>query len=265
MDLKLHSLDDRALLRVAGGEAFVFLQNLVTCDMREAEGGALLYGCLLAPQGPVLHDFFVFQDTDSFVLDCDAGGIDDLMRRFGTYKLRSKVDIGKIEGWKVYAGPEGAKGYADPRLPGLGFRIYTQEALNAGPGRDHDDLSISLGIAPPRAMKGGKDYVADLNLDLLHAVSFTKGCFVGQELTARMKHRGLVKRRLLLVEGQELAPGDRIMQGDAETGEVRAVDSAARRALALVRLEALARPGTASISGKSAITIHKPVYMLNKD
>lgn len=256
-------LGDRALLRVTGEQALPFLQNLVTADMRQVAGAEMRYACLLTAQGQFLHEFFIFTDpAGGYLLDCDAAGRDELARRLGTYKLRTKVDIGLPEGWRVYAAG-GQDGYADPRLPALGRRIYTQEDRGAEGAEAYDALCLSLGVPPARAMRAGKDYISDLNLDLLHAVSFDKGCFVGQELTARMHHRGLVKRRLLRVEGAGLAPGDRIVQGGADMGEVRAAGTSG--GLALLKLDILRQDGrVVSLSQNTAINIHKPDYMLNE-
>jgi folate-binding protein YgfZ len=263
-------ITDRTLLRIEGEQAQTFLQNLVTCDMNEVKEQVLRYGCLLTPQGQVLHDFFVFADHSSgFYLDCDAAGADDLIRRLSVYKLRSKVKIEKAEGWTVFSASsssEGGSAFPDPRLPGLGFRRYTQAGRLCEPSSAYEDKCISLGVPSSSAIQVGKDYAADLNLDLLNAVSFDKGCFVGQEVAARIKHRGLVKRRLLIIEGERLLPKDRVIQDNIDMGEVRAVTSDGKRGLAVLKLEILTRPEVpAFISQKSNVIIHSPLYMLNKD
>lgn len=244
-----HVLDDRRLVRVSGAEAGGFLQNLVTCDIRAVTPDCIQYGCLLGAQGRLLNEFFVLPDgAGGYLLDCDASAVPDLIRRLAMYKLRAKVDIAPAEGHVTATTDEG---WPDPRLTELGRRLYTKEKRAGDAG--YDDLCISLGVPPFAAMRVDKDFLTDLNLDLLNAVSFEKGCFVGQELAARMEHRGLAKRRLLIVEGEGLAPGQKIEQDGVAMGEIRMADSAGRKALALLKLDILQ---------KNPANIRPPPYML---
>jgi len=285
---EIYSLDDRALLRVTGEEASAFLQNLVTCDVRDVSAERMRYGCLLTPQGQFLHEFFILpDDTGGYFMDCDRAGRDELLRRLNTYKLRARVNIAAAEEWRVYAAArsvvlEGKKHflqlvspasrtdkdyrvYPDPRLKELGHRIYTKETLNAGEAAGYDDFCITLGVPPARAMKPSKDYISALNLDLLEAVSFDKGCFVGQEVTARMEHRALVKKRLLIVEGAGLKAGDMLVQGDAELGGIRAVNASGRQGLGILKLAVLENPDIPVLTPqKNVVEIRKPAYPLRK-
>jgi folate-binding protein YgfZ len=253
-----YHLSDRALLRVAGDDARIFLQNIITNDVPE-EG--MNYACLLTPQGQLLHEFFVFPDeTGGYFLDCDRAGRADLARRLGIYKLRSKISISE-EAIKIYAqSKEG--GLADPRLPDLGYRVYTKDKIDALTAQDYYNFCISLGVPPLGAIRAGRDFLSNVNLDLLNAVSFDKGCFVGQELVARIEHRGLVKKRLFIVEGEGLAAGDALLQGGVDIGEIRIVDTTARRGLAVVKLEAVDSP--VIINHKSSVKIIRPPYLLGK-
>jgi hypothetical protein len=260
----------RCLLRVTGEDALPFLQNLVTNDVRAVSEGRMQYACLLTAQGQVLHEFFILPGEEGgYFLDCVAEEKADFVRRLSMYKLRSRVNFDDTENYHVYAAlsfeREMAHVFPDPRLAALGYRIYTKEKLPADSSALYDDFCISLGVPTARAIKAGKDYIAALNLDLLGAVSWEKGCFVGQELTARMHHRGLARKRLLIVEGAHLKAGNVIFQSDIEVGEIRAVNAQQQQGLALLKLEVLQRPDAPLLdSDKNLIKIHVPAYLLQK-
>lgn len=216
-------LDDRAVVRVTGDDAADFLQNIMSNDIAFAQ--PLVYSCLLTPQGQFLHDFFIYKNAENdFLLDCDAAHVDDLLRRLKIFKLRAKVNLTPDTGLFVYADPSGTP---DPRDPALGGRSYRKQKTDTPPRSEYDDLCISRGIPPRAAIKGEKDILADLNLDLLNAVGWDKGCFIGQEVTARMKYRGLAKKRLMIVAGNIMPP---------EAGEIRITNSTGTQSLAIIRL-----------------------------
>lgn len=224
-DQTIH-LSDRRLIRIAGPDAQSFLQNIMTNDV--AQDG-LIYSCLLTPQGQVLHDFFVVkQGEGDYLLDVDSGRADDLLRRLAVFKLRAKVSITDEAAIKVYAAPQGLN---DPRLAAVGGRLYTQDMIaKTATLSDYEDHLIRLGIPGAKAMRYEKDIAADLNLDLLNAIGWDKGCFIGQEVTARMKYRGLAKKRLMIVTGENLAPGE------TAYGDIRQVNQAKTAGLAVVKL-----------------------------
>ncbi len=192
------------------------------------------------------------------------------------YKLRSKVKIEEASDYHVHAvipnavrdlGPKiphcvrDGKLHADPRLNELGHRIYSKEKQEAASPEHYRDFCISLGVPSVHAMKTGKDFLADLNLDHLNAVSFDKGCFIGQELAARMHHRGLAKKRLLLVEGEGLKAADKLFQNDVEKGEIR--EAVGGRALALLRLDVLQQPEIPVLTAENRpVKVRLPSYML---
>ncbi len=224
MNQKQH-LDNRSLLRISGEDAESFLQNIFTNDLRAVKDG-LQYNLLLTPQGMVLHDVFVFRRDDAFFIDVETPQLPDLTKRLTMFKLRAKVDMAP-SALKVFAD---TAGYADPRHEKLGFRLYTEEILQADAATAYDDLAISLGI--PNGLKTiryGKDFSHEVNLDHLNAISWTKGCFIGQEVAARVYNRGLAKKRLVIMSGVDLK---------AE-GDVRQVNSTGTQALAVLRLDDL--------------------------
>ena len=216
-------LSDRRVIRVAGSDAAAFLQNVMTNDIAAAQ--PIVYSCLLSPQGQFLHDFFVVRETDdSFLVDTDAARSDELIRRLTVFKLRAKITMTPVDDMKVYAGNDG---HTDPRHAALGKRLYTTDNHTADPVTAYNDLCISLGIPTAAAIQPERDVLSDINLDILNAVGWEKGCFIGQEVTARMKHRALAKKRLLIVEGNTLPP---------EAGEIRTVNSTGTKSLGMVKL-----------------------------
>ncbi len=230
-------LIERCLIKVSGDDAESFLQSLVTQDVAGLQPGKLLYGCLLTPQGRFLHDFFIFKENAEFFLECETQRRDDLIRRLKIFKLRSKVAIEETP-LAVYAGQQGT--FRDPRLEALGCRSYLPAHTDAAPATDYKDLRIHLGVPEGSIdIKPEIDTLADINLDYLHGVSWTKGCFVGQEVAARMENRGLVKKRMVIVSGDRLSAGDALTQEGHAVGEVRSVNVTRSEGLAILKLAAL--------------------------
>lgn len=260
-------LSDRCLVRVAGEDAFDFLQNIITNDLKKARADALVYACLLTPQGMYLHDFFIRQDEGGYVLDCEAARADDLLRRLTMFKLRAKVALTRLEGWNIYAAGNG-QGPADPRLPKLGARIYTQETIPAArPVSVYHDFCIDFGVpCDGLSIRPEKDTMADVNLDRLHAVSWDKGCFVGQEVAARMHNRNIIKRRLYTVQGRALPAGGKLIQNAKEVGEIRQVSTDGAKALAQIKVSALINPVIPVLTDKDAgsqrLLVTTPDYII---
>ncbi|BDI60681.1 YgfZ/GcvT domain-containing protein [Qipengyuania nanhaisediminis] len=195
-------LKTRAIVRLAAEDTEedvrAFLQGLVTNDV----AGALpVYAALLTPQGKMLFDFLVFDGGEgSLVLDCEANAADDLARRLSLYRLRRKIAISRDDRLSVLWSREGFDGSApDPRHEQLGFRSIGA-ASDGSPEGDEEYLAHRLSLGIPE----GRDEMADIlwletNAAELGGVSFEKGCYVGQENTARMNWRGKVNRRLVAV------------------------------------------------------------------
>jgi folate-binding protein YgfZ len=212
------TLTDRAVVRLSGEDVRGFLQGLVTSDV----GGELpVWAGLLAPQGKCLFDFLVWADGDDLLLDCEADAADDLIRRLGIYRLRRPIRIERDESLAVHWLKDGAKGIADPRLAELGRRWLGPAEDPASRWLEH---RLRLGVCEGRSELGEILWL-ECNAAELNGVSFTKGCFVGQENTARMNWRQKVNRRLVVVETD--APGPRTRVHYPELGlavEHRRVD-----------------------------------------
>lgn len=266
----LHTLPQRGVLEISGEDRLSFLQGLVTQELDGLSPGEARYAALLTPQGKYLFDFLVVADKDRLLLDCEGPRAADLLRRLMMYKLRAKVALAdKSADMKVAAcwnGPPpdlpDAVVYPDPRHPDLGHRLIVA-AANAPADDDgsYDAHRLALGIG-----EGGGDFLVDKllilegNLDYLNGVSFTKGCYVGQEITARMKHRGKVRKRLLPVQvtGPLPSPGTPVLVGGKEAGELRG--GVEGRALAYLRLEDI-EVGQSYPCGDAVVTPERPPWL----
>lgn len=227
------SLPNRGEVRISGPDRTSFLQGLITNDVEKLEPGALLYACFLTPQGKFLHDFFIREEEDTLILDCEGGArAQDLGTRLSRYKLRADVEIDVNEDVEVYSllpsprkrGPHShtsgsdqipARGgddvlfYKDPRHADLGSRTYKKpENLTEKPFEEWDRLRISLCFPDgSRDLIPEKSTLAEANMDGLNAIDYDKGCYVGQELTARMHYRSLGKKHLAVVDPNALPEG----------------------------------------------------------
>ncbi len=214
-------LSDRALIRIAGDDPRAFLQGLVTSDM---QGALPVWAGLLSPQGKALFDFIVWPDGDALLIDCEAPVAEALTRRLAMYRLRRAITIEMTAGG-VHLSAEGSEGMVDPRLSELGRRWLGDAVGEPATGwRAH---RLALGVAEGRAELGdGETLWLEANAGELNGVSFTKGCYVGQENTARMHHRAKVNRRLVVAPLGEA--GDRTRVSYPELGlmvELRRVEN----------------------------------------
>jgi folate-binding protein YgfZ len=198
------TLVDRALIRISGEDVRGFLQGLVTQDMALVQPGAPQWAALLSAQGKALFDFLLWADREDLLFDCERDAADALARRLGLYRLRRQITIEPEPRLGVHWSPDEGEGAADPRLPGLGRRWLGESGVPAEGWRAH---RLRHGVAEGRAEIGdGTNLWLECNAAELNGVSFNKGCYVGQENTARMNWRQKVNRRLFVVE-TETDPG----------------------------------------------------------
>jgi len=188
------TLTDRAVIRVSGEDVRGFVQGLVTSDVM---GELPVWAGLLTPQGKCLFDFLVWSDGDDLLLDCEGDAADELIKRLSIYRLRRQIRIERDVEIAVHWSKDSGQGSADPRLPELGTRWL---APADGPATGWLEHRLRLGVCEGRAELGELLWL-ECNAAELNGVSFTKGCFVGQENTARMNWRQKVNRRLLVVIG----------------------------------------------------------------
>lgn len=270
-------LPHRGLITVGGDDRREFLQGLVSNDVTRAGGEHAIWAAFLTPQGKYLHDFFMMEIGETLHLDCEGGDrLMDFGKRLSKYKLRSRVDLGVAAGFSVVAlwgegtaaalglaqeagsgrAMEGGAIYMDPRLPAAGARaiLPTAQAASileplgfaAATPEDYDGMRIGLGLPDgTKDMVVEKTILLEANFDVLNGVDWDKGCYMGQELTARTKYRGLIKKRLMpvAVAGAAPAPGTPLMLDGKEAGEMRS--SRDGLGLALVRLDRVVDGGPA--------------------
>ncbi len=279
------SLPDRGLIKIEGPDARDFLQGLVSQDMQRVSETQAVYSAFLTPQGKYLFDFFVFEMNDTLFLDVEGERRSDFFKRLSMYKLRSDVDLTDVtDDFEVYGilDSQGfeergqckvlANGiiYADPRLLEMGCRaVLPQGDITAleQAGLSHGDLDsfeqtrMGLGLADgSRDMSVDKALLLENGFEELDGISFSKGCFMGQELTARTRYRGLVKKRLLpvTIEGPAPAVGASLQLDDKEAGEMKS--SSGNVGLALVRLDKLS-DGVTFTSGEATLTPTIPSWV----
>lgn len=209
------TLNDRALLRLSGEDVHGFLQGLVANDV---SGNLPVWAALLTPQGKVLFDLLIWGDEDDVLIDCERAAADDLAKRLTLYRLRRAITIAREEGLAVHWAKEGDLGVVDPRLSDLGQRWLAPAGEGEGVDAAWQAHRLSLGVTEGRAELGdGTTLWLECNAAELNGVSFTKGCYVGQENTARMNWRQKVNRRLVVVPIAE-ADGKRQVVAYPELG-----------------------------------------------
>jgi len=280
-------LDDRGVLAVSGADRRHFLQGLVSNDVEKLAPDRALYAALLTAQGKYLHDFIMAEEGETIWLDAEAARLADLKRRLSSYRLRAKVALDERpelavaavfgEGAAAALGLLGEPGtarplaggivLADPRLAELGARaILPRESLRPtlnALGLVEADFAawdrhrLALGIPD-----GSRDLVLDKSIlleagfDELHGVDWQKGCYVGQELTARTKYRGLIKKRLfpVRIEGPAPPPGTMVTLDGHDAGDIRS--SRDGLGLALLRLDAVGKGSGLSADAATLAPIH---------
>jgi hypothetical protein len=202
------SLKNRGLIHVEGKDAVEFLQGLVSNNVSRLAEKRILYSCLLTPQGKFLHDFFMHQGDDFILLDCEGGPrAHDLYERFNKHRLRSDVFLSLEENVPVYAVFESDTGLPDPRHFKLGRRSFEKPDLPEENFEEWDKERILLGVPDgSRDMEVERSTLLECNVDKFNGIDWDKGCYMGQELTARMKYRNLGKKHLRTVRFKDMAP-----------------------------------------------------------
>jgi folate-binding protein YgfZ len=259
-------LNDRAVIRIAGPEAAPFLQNVLTLDLAGVDTHGSGYGALLSPQGKILWDFILHKLGDGYVADLRADAAEAFAKRLALYKLRAKVEIGPADLAVFAAWLDSSSHPADPRLADLGARWLAPAGSVAADAAlaDWHQHRVALGIP-----EGGIDFVFgdtfphDAAMDSLRGVAFEKGCYIGQEVVSRMRHRGTARRRIVAVAGDSdlPAPGADIMAGDRSVG--RLGSSAQGSGIALVRLDRVREALDARVqlkAGTAPISVNLPPW-----
>ena len=273
----------RSVIAVGGADRVEFLQGLISNDTTKVAPGRAIWAALLTPQGRFLNDMFVADGgDDTLLLETERERAAALTKKLSLYKLRSKVTVedrsASLEVAVAY-GPDaaavllldGAVAFPDPRLGELGIRVIAPagtaasllqaKGFSAAPLQSYDELRLSLGVPD-----GSRDLVVEKALllengfDELNGVDWQKGCYMGQELTARTKYRALIRKRLfpVKVEGVMPEPGAPVHLGDKEVGELRS--GVGHRALAMLQIDA-ARSGQPLSAGETRLVPETPAWM----
>lgn len=283
--------ENRALIRIEGPDARPFLQGIVSNDVNKVSPARAIYAALLTPQGKYLHDFFIAELGGALVIDCEAARRDDLLRRLSRFKLRSKVSLapgpegfgvalmhgsGAISRLGLPAERGSARAlaggvvFADPRLVEAGARgvlpAAARDALASrefapGTAAAYEALRLELGLPDgSRDLEIEKSILLESGFDELAGVDWDKGCYMGQELTARTHYRALIKKRLVPVriEGPTPEPGTPVAAGGSEVGVMRSAQDGA--GLALLKIEAI-EGGAALAAGPARIAPRKPFWL----
>ena len=268
-------LKHRSLIAIAGEDRRSFLQGLVSADVEQATRDRAQYGAFLTPQGKYLYDFFIAEQGETLLLEVEASGREDFIRRLSRFRLRSKVTLAPKDDWQVYAvigGPDRERGavepwlgglaVSDPRLPAAGLRAWLPSApdLPETAFETWDAHRIALGLADgSRDMVPEKTILLEAGFDELNGVDWQKGCFMGQEITARSKYRGQIKKRLLPVEidGPPPPPGTVLTLNGQEAGEMRS--HIGQMGLAVIRLDSLDRGPL--LAGETRLTPKAPGWV----
>ena len=286
MDMSARSFSlvpHRAVIAVGGADRVDFLQGLISNDTTKVTPDRAIWAALLTPQGRFLNDMFVADGGgDTLLLETERERTPTLAKKLGLYKLRSKVTVEDrsvaMEVAVVFGRDaeqvlpiEGATAFVDPRLPELGVRVLAPAGQAAtllaahgcteAPLADYDALRLELGVPD-----GSRDLIVDKALllengfDELNGVDWQKGCYMGQELTARTKYRALIRKRLfpVRIEGALPAPGTSIHKDGQEVGELRS--GSGSRALAMLRLDAV-KVGQKLTAGEVGVLPEIPAWM----
>ena len=285
-------LTNRGIISVTGSDSRDFLQGIISNDITLVSPNKTIYAALLTPQGKYLFDFFISQSGEKLLIECEKDRVPDLMKRLRIYKLRANADlVDETETYSIFAiwGDDAAQAtglhnerglaheisggtqFIDPRLNTAGVRsvlpIEVAEAqlqsLAAEPASASDYDLHRLKLVLPDASRDlvvDKAILIESGFDELNGVDWNKGCYMGQELTARTKYRGLVKKRLIsvFIEGAAPEPGTPIMVGDKNAGEMRS--SNAGHGIALLRLNQLNNEAAEYICDQAILRPNKPTW-----
>ena len=221
--MEVQNLANRKVISVSGKDALSFLQGLVTNDMNNLSEDNIIYTLMLTPQGRFDYDFFITKNGDSILVDHEESFTSEIKSKFNIYKLRSEVVIEDLsDKYNVlqYSAEQGGA-YKDPRHSALGYRKYTEHEVKGGDSYDKKIYDLII-PEPHKDMIQGRSFPLEYGMDKLHAISFEKGCYMGQENTARTKHRGTVRKKLFGCLSDEdissIALGTEISHGDAKLG-----------------------------------------------
>ena len=255
-------LTDRSLIRLSGVDTRTLLQGIITNDVRLLESQTAVFSALLSPQGKFLHDFFLVRDGDDILLETETRQVEGLMKLLTMYRLRAKVTFTLLPDWHIYADRDFSASpqdnnihisFSDPRHPDMGMRLYSTTVVSEPADSLNAYETHRLHIGIPEGWKDAiynRSFLLEMVYDKLHAVDFTKGCYVGQEVTARSRFRAELRKSIHRVTGTPPLPpfGTEILNEQGMVaGEMRS--SCGAEGLAMIRHEALLSQGNFTAAG----------------
>jgi len=275
-EARIAELPRRGVVAVGGPDAQKFLNDLITSNVATDARSAVFAG-LLTPQGKLLFDFLIFRDGDRYLFDIARSEVDSFLKRLTLYRLRSKVDVADLSDERIVVAAWGTTTAPivdgvvapDPRLPALGFRAIVPPGADMAPDfdeateADYDGHRIALGVP-----EGGIDFAFgdvfphDVDMDQLAGVDFGKGCFVGQEVVSRMKHRGTARRRIVIARGAGLPSAGTAVIADGKALGTMGT-STGGHGIAIVRLDRAKAAIDADITvlaGEQAVSLSIPSW-----
>lgn len=267
MTERFEILKNRAVITLSGPERRSLLQGIITNNVDKLDDGNGLYAALLSPQGKFLHDFFLVEKDDVIYLDCEAERMAELFQKLLMYRLRSNVEIlDRSDQYKVITGEAQFENidlsFTDPRHAKMGYRAIVETLPEGGAETGYHQRRIKLGIP-----EGTHDFIVDKSTVLeghfeeINGLDFEKGCYVGQEVTARMKYRGKIKKQMFPVKLSGTAPdfGTEITDKKGnKTGDLRS--HCDKYAIALLRIKDF-EFGSEYLCGDIYVTPHKPDWV----
>ena len=224
-------------IEISGQDSVTFIQNLITNDINKCKANHFLYSCLLTPQGKFLTDFFIFKNNEKFIFEVHDNFYEDFLQKLNIYKLRSNINIKENKlffSFIIFGELEINNHYEilnlDPRNSNIGKRLiqydpiikFNEEIIEIDEKKYHEILIQNKIPYSPFDLEKNKSLLLENNFNNINAISWTKGCFVGQEITARMKYRALLKKQLYALEliSGNINIGDKIIEKEINLGEV---------------------------------------------
>lgn len=249
MTLHYTALPHRHIYRISGADRASFLQGLITNDIRKVDAGEMIFAAMLTPQGKFFADFFIHPSADAYLLDIDEKLAETLIKKLKMYKLRANVEIERLDEtvfaiWGDGAAPAQPSLHPDPRFPAMGWRSVAtplpHAEMSEASVEDYNAHRLSHGVPDGAEDATDRSLILDLGYEPLNAVDYQKGCYVGQEVTARMHYKEVKRKGMMKIAAQagELPEkGEPILAGDVAIGEM--ASSQGRMGLAMVKFDAL--------------------------
>ncbi len=225
-------LANRSVISISGADKETFLQGLITNDINKVSIGEAIYAFMLSPQGRFLYDFFIAKQGENFLLDCCQERLAEIIQKLSFYKLRSKVSIKPEPNLQVavcFDQPEYQANnsiiFPDPRHSQMGFRAFIEKNENQSlqDNTSYNFHRINLKIPDDSDLTFDKSFPLEFGFDDFNAIDYKKGCYVGQETTARMHYKGVIRKKIFLIKisnQQNVAKSSPVDFADKTIGEV---------------------------------------------